>query len=161
DRLAVGVLQAFAFRHQVAVPEEIALAGYDNIAFARSTAVPLTSVAQPADLKGRTALARLEEEIAYASAPRPHATCRRRPPARAPPAATSASGPAWSSASRRWGETRVDCARGLCTWGARGLSGRCAWAVHMGCWWAAGERPARRYRGGAACGARGMRRAAC
>lgn len=64
DLLAVGVLQAFAFRHQVAVPEEIALVGYDDIAFARSTVVPLTSVAQPADLMGRTALALLEEEIA-------------------------------------------------------------------------------------------------
>lgn len=64
DLLAVGMLQAFAFRHQVAVPEEIALVGYDDIAFARSTVVPLTSVAQPADLMGRTALALLEEEIA-------------------------------------------------------------------------------------------------
>lgn len=64
DLLAVGVLQAFAFRHQVAVPEEIALVGYDDIAFARSTVVPLTSVSQPADLMGRTALALLEEEIA-------------------------------------------------------------------------------------------------
>ncbi|AXK46341.1 LacI family DNA-binding transcriptional regulator [Brachybacterium saurashtrense] len=64
DLLAVGVLQAFAFRHQIAVPEEIALVGYDDIAFARSTVVPLTSVSQPADLMGRTALALLEEEIA-------------------------------------------------------------------------------------------------
>lgn len=64
DLLAVGVLQALAFRHQVAVPEEIALVGYDDIAFARSTVVPLTSVSQPADLMGRTALALLEEEIA-------------------------------------------------------------------------------------------------
>ncbi|MGO1924408.1 MAG: LacI family DNA-binding transcriptional regulator [Brachybacterium tyrofermentans] len=64
DLLAVGVLQAFAFRHQIAVPEEIALVGYDDIAFASSTVVPLTSVAQPADLMGRTALALLEEEIA-------------------------------------------------------------------------------------------------
>ncbi|ATG53579.1 LacI family transcriptional regulator [Brachybacterium ginsengisoli] len=69
DLLAVGVLQAFAFRHQVAVPEEIALVGYDDIAFARSTVVPLTSVSQPADLMGRTALALLEEEIASPEAP--------------------------------------------------------------------------------------------
>ncbi|MGO1390947.1 MULTISPECIES: LacI family DNA-binding transcriptional regulator [Brachybacterium] len=64
DLIAVGVLQAFAFRHQISVPEEIALVGYDDIAFASSTVVPLTSVAQPADLMGRTALALLEEEIA-------------------------------------------------------------------------------------------------
>ena len=72
DLLAVGVLQAFAFRHQVAVPEEIALVGYDDIAFARSTVVPLTSVSQPADLMGRTALALLEEEIADGTAPPRH-----------------------------------------------------------------------------------------
>lgn len=76
DLLAVGVLQAFAFRHQVAVPEEIALVGYDDIAFARSTVVPLTSVAQPADLMGRTALALLEEEIADAGAPGRHVSFR-------------------------------------------------------------------------------------
>ena len=76
DLLAVGALQAFAFRHQVAVPEEIALVGYDDIAFARSTVVPLTSVSQPADLMGRTALALLEEEIADPSAPRRHVAFR-------------------------------------------------------------------------------------
>ncbi|HJG92337.1 MAG TPA: substrate-binding domain-containing protein, partial [Brachybacterium massiliense] len=72
DLLAVGVLQAFAFRHQIAVPEEIALVGYDDIAFARSTVVPLTSVSQPADLMGRTALALLEEQIADPAAPARH-----------------------------------------------------------------------------------------
>ena len=72
DLLAVGVLQAFAFRHQIAVPDEIALVGYDDIAFARSTVVPLTSVAQPADLMGRTALALLEEEIATPGATARH-----------------------------------------------------------------------------------------
>ena len=76
DLLAVGALQAFAFRHQVAVPEEIALVGYDDIAFARSTVVPLTSVSQPADLMGRTALALLEEEIADPAAPRRHVAFR-------------------------------------------------------------------------------------
>lgn len=76
DLLAVGALQSFAFRHQVAVPEQIALVGYDDIAFARSTVVPLTSVAQPADLMGRTALALLEEEIAEQASPRRHVSFR-------------------------------------------------------------------------------------
>ncbi|MFC7457551.1 LacI family DNA-binding transcriptional regulator [Brachybacterium sp. GCM10030267] len=76
DLLAVGVLQAFAFRHQVAVPEEIALVGYDDIAFASSTVVPLTSVSQPSDLMGRTALALLEEEIADRDAPHRHVSFR-------------------------------------------------------------------------------------
>lgn len=64
DLLAVGALQAFVMGHRIAVPQDIALVGYDDIAFARSTVVPLTSVAQPADLMGRTALALLEEEVA-------------------------------------------------------------------------------------------------
>ncbi|MDO5662883.1 MAG: LacI family DNA-binding transcriptional regulator [Brachybacterium sp.] len=64
DLLAMGVMQALAFRHRIAVPEQIALVGYDDIEFAQSTVVPLTSVAQPAELMGRTALALLEEEIA-------------------------------------------------------------------------------------------------
>ncbi|MGY5765244.1 LacI family DNA-binding transcriptional regulator [Brachybacterium sp. DNPG3] len=72
DLLAVGVMQAFAYQHQVAMPEEIALVGYDDIEFARSTIVPLTSVSQPAELMGRTALALLEEEIVRADAPRRH-----------------------------------------------------------------------------------------
>lgn len=76
DLLAVGVLQAFAFRHQIAVPEQMAIVGYDDIAFARSTVVPLTSVSQPADLMGRTALALLEEEITQADAPRRHVSFR-------------------------------------------------------------------------------------
>lgn len=76
DLLAVGALQAFAFRHQVAVPGDIALVGYDDIAFAQSTVVPLTSVSQPADLMGRTALALLEEEVAQEDAPRRHVSFR-------------------------------------------------------------------------------------
>lgn len=76
DLLAVGVLQAFAFRHQIAVPEEIALVGYDDIAFARSTVVPLTSVSQPAELMGRTALALLEEEVAQPDASHRHVSFR-------------------------------------------------------------------------------------
>lgn len=72
DLLAVGVLQALAFGRQVAVPDEIALVGYDDIAFAASTVVPLTSVSQPSDLMGRTAIALLEEAIADADAPARH-----------------------------------------------------------------------------------------
>jgi LacI family transcriptional regulator len=63
DLLAVGAMQAFVFEARIAVPEDIALIGYDDIAFARSTVVPLTSIAQPADLMGRTALELLETRI--------------------------------------------------------------------------------------------------
>lgn len=40
----------------VRVPEDIALVGYDDIAFAQSTVVPLTSIRQPAHLIGSRAL---------------------------------------------------------------------------------------------------------
>ncbi|WP_101468698.1 LacI family DNA-binding transcriptional regulator [Nocardia fluminea] len=46
DLLAIGVLQALAL-HGVAVPDDVALVGYDDIDFAQSATVPLTSVRQP------------------------------------------------------------------------------------------------------------------
>jgi len=54
DLLALGVLQAVV-RAGVAVPEELAIVGYDDIEFAAAAAVPLTSVRQPRQLIGRTA----------------------------------------------------------------------------------------------------------
>lgn len=63
DLVAVGMMQAFAYEAGIAVPDEIAMVGYDDIAFARSTVVPLSSIAQPSELMGRTALALLEEKI--------------------------------------------------------------------------------------------------
>ncbi|PWH06984.1 LacI family transcriptional regulator [Brachybacterium endophyticum] len=63
DLVAVGMMQAFVYEGRIAVPDDVAMVGYDDIAFARSTVVPLTSIAQPADLMGRTALALLEEKI--------------------------------------------------------------------------------------------------
>lgn len=47
DLLAVGVLQAIAILRSLRVPEDVALIGYDDIAFAQATVVPLTSVRQP------------------------------------------------------------------------------------------------------------------
>jgi len=54
DLLALGVLQA-AVRTGIAVPEQLAIVGYDDIEFAAAAAVPLTSVRQPRELIGRTA----------------------------------------------------------------------------------------------------------
>lgn len=54
DLLALGVLQAL-YAAGVAVPQEMALVGYDDIEFAAAAAVPLTSVRQPAHRMGRTA----------------------------------------------------------------------------------------------------------
>lgn len=61
DLLALGVLQAL-YAAGIAVPEEIALVGYDDIEFAAAAAVPLTSVRQPAYRMGRAAADLLIEE---------------------------------------------------------------------------------------------------
>lgn len=63
DLLAVGVLQEFVFNASIKVPEEIGLVGYDDIAFAESAIVPLTSIKQPARLLGKTGVEMLIEEI--------------------------------------------------------------------------------------------------
>jgi DNA-binding LacI/PurR family transcriptional regulator len=56
DLLAVGVLQALSFGSRVRVPDDIALIGYDDIAFASATVVPLSSIRQPSAKIGRTAV---------------------------------------------------------------------------------------------------------
>jgi LacI family transcriptional regulator len=61
DLLALGVLQALTSRG-IRVPQDVALVGYDDIAFAASAAVPLTSVRQPREELGRAAAQLLIEE---------------------------------------------------------------------------------------------------
>nr|WP_235619846.1 LacI family DNA-binding transcriptional regulator [Gulosibacter faecalis] len=56
DLLAVGLLQAFVMIGKLRVPDDIALVGYDDIDFAASTVIPLTSVRQPAAEIGATAV---------------------------------------------------------------------------------------------------------
>lgn len=56
DLLAVGVLQALTMFSTLRVPEDLALIGYDDIDFASATVVPLSSIRQPAQLIGRTAV---------------------------------------------------------------------------------------------------------
>ncbi|KTS12513.1 LacI family DNA-binding transcriptional regulator [Microbacterium testaceum] len=56
DLLAVGVLQALTMLGGIRVPDDIALVGYDDIDFAAATVVPLTSVRQPAEALGSTAV---------------------------------------------------------------------------------------------------------
>lgn len=58
DLLAIGVLNA-CMRRGVAVPDELSVVGYDDIAFAATASVPLTTVAQPGRLLGREAVALL------------------------------------------------------------------------------------------------------
>ena len=52
DLLAIGVLPARNVRGDPHVPRDIALIGYDDIAFAAVTVVPLSSIRQPSVLIG-------------------------------------------------------------------------------------------------------------
>lgn len=56
DLLALGILQALVMSGDLLVPKDIALVGYDNIDFAESAVVPLTTIRQPAEEIGRTAV---------------------------------------------------------------------------------------------------------
>lgn len=62
DLLALGLLQSLVVGGNLLVPEEIALIGFDDIAFAGAAAVPLSSVRQPSRMIGQTALRILLEE---------------------------------------------------------------------------------------------------
>ncbi|GAB3395343.1 LacI family DNA-binding transcriptional regulator [Humibacter soli] len=61
DLVAIGVLQAVIARG-LRAPDDIAIVGYDDIGFAASAIVPLTSMRQPAVLIGETAVGLLLEE---------------------------------------------------------------------------------------------------
>lgn len=63
DLLALGVLQAL-YEAGLKVPEDIAVVGYDDIEFAASAVVPLTSVRRPAVAMGRRAGRLLVEDTA-------------------------------------------------------------------------------------------------
>jgi len=64
DLIAVGLLQALYMQGSVLVPDEIALIGYDDISFAQASVVPLSSIRQPSNLIGATAVYILLEEAA-------------------------------------------------------------------------------------------------
>ncbi|MEV8214656.1 LacI family DNA-binding transcriptional regulator [Leifsonia sp. NPDC077715] len=55
DLVAIGLLQTL-LQHGIRVPEDIALIGYDDIAFASASAVPLSSIRQPSHEIGSTAM---------------------------------------------------------------------------------------------------------
>jgi LacI family transcriptional regulator len=56
DLLAIGVLQALTLIGDLRVPHDVALIGYDDIDFARSAVVPLSSIRQPTARIGGTAV---------------------------------------------------------------------------------------------------------
>ena len=63
DLVALGLLQVM-IRHGVNVPDDLAIVGFDDIEFASSAAIPLTSVRLPRQLIGRTAADLLLAEAA-------------------------------------------------------------------------------------------------
>ena len=62
DTVAIGVLDA-ALRHNLRVPEDLAVAGFDNIAVAASELVNLTTVGQPIDRMARRAVKVLARQL--------------------------------------------------------------------------------------------------
>lgn len=71
DLLAVGVLQGTAILGEVRVPDDLAIVGYDDIDFAQSTVVPLSSIRQPAREIGATAV-----DLLLAALADPHSAVR-------------------------------------------------------------------------------------
>ncbi|WP_457973780.1 LacI family DNA-binding transcriptional regulator [Arthrobacter sp. D1-17] len=63
DLLALGVMQSLTMLNNVRIPNDIALIGYDDIDFAVSAVVPLSSIRQPTETIGRTAIELLSEEL--------------------------------------------------------------------------------------------------
>lgn len=63
DLVAIGALQILMGEGHLRVPEDMAIVGYDDIDFASAAVVPLSSVRQPRELIGRTAVQILREEV--------------------------------------------------------------------------------------------------
>jgi len=75
DLLAIGLLQALTV-DGVRVPDDLALVGYDDIEFARSAIVPLSSIRQPSADIGATAIDLLLEAVDASGAPPRHVVFR-------------------------------------------------------------------------------------
>lgn len=56
DSLAIGIMQAISSGTDIRIPEDIAVVGYDDIDFALSSAVPLSTVRRPREVFGRSAV---------------------------------------------------------------------------------------------------------
>ena len=62
DLLAIGIMQAVVVSNTVTIPDDIALIGYDDISFAETAIVPLSSVRQPSADIGKHAVKLLIDE---------------------------------------------------------------------------------------------------
>ena len=71
DLVAIGLLQSL-LQAGVRVPEDVALIGYDDIAFASAAVVPLSSIRQPSQEIGSTAMDLLLQLTAQPDAPPVH-----------------------------------------------------------------------------------------
>jgi LacI family transcriptional regulator len=71
DLLAIGLLQGFV-TYGMAIPDDMAIIGYDDIAPAGAAVVPLSSIRQPRHELGRRAVELLFEEVDAADNDRPH-----------------------------------------------------------------------------------------
>lgn len=70
DLIALGIVKALHMEAGIPVPERVAVVGYDDIALARYSLLPLASIRQPSAEIGRTALELLMEEMADPDVPR-------------------------------------------------------------------------------------------
>lgn len=68
DEMAAGVL-ACCYQRGLRVPDDLSVIGYDNLAVAEMTSPPLTTVAQPLERMGRTALEMLLAMLEDGAAP--------------------------------------------------------------------------------------------
>ncbi|NEM92513.1 LacI family DNA-binding transcriptional regulator [Galbitalea soli] len=62
DLVAIGLLQGLLMEGRIAIPDQIAVIGYDDIPFADASVVALSSIRQPTRLIGETAVEILLEE---------------------------------------------------------------------------------------------------
>jgi LacI family transcriptional regulator len=56
DLVALGLLQALVVSSGIRVPDDISIIGYDDIGYSSSAIVPLTSISQPSEIMGATAI---------------------------------------------------------------------------------------------------------
>jgi LacI family transcriptional regulator len=66
DMLALGLLQEVV-HHGIRVPDDLAIVGFDDLVWAGAATVPLTTVRQPRERLGRTAVRMLMDEISEQS----------------------------------------------------------------------------------------------
>ena len=71
DLLALGIMQAVVLSKEISIPEDLALIGYDDISFAQTAIVPLSSVRQPSSEIGAHAVKLLVEESQSESTTQP------------------------------------------------------------------------------------------